>query len=632
MWNYSYIIPSIFILLIFLIYYFLRPRLPIRMNYTFVALLVVDLITVLSDYISSRADEAYTQHSIATLYVVNMLFFVFFFLRIYFFARFTIDVINSTYGIPKWIPRVAPLLCAAAVLISLSSPVTHAIFFIDGEGYHSGNMYGLLYFCFLFYIAAALAMILRRVGELPAKAIIPLVAYQCILLTGSIIRVMMPHILIMDTFCLMAIIIIYLSFENPDHFLSDRGTAFNQEALQVLLKEWNGKRNYGVLSFVIHNYNEHRGICGGEEMDQIIGQINKHITEQYPQVWLFSLDKGRFAIVGSDRVRFEKMREEIAQRFKSPWKTGSNSRILDVAFVQVGSEIAAYSADRIISILLLALDNAEKERVFSGGDRTLEPVLKIDDQLEARQALETALENDAVEVYLQPIIESRTGRIIAAEALARIRDKENRLILPDRFVPVAERDGQIGLLGEQVFRKVCSMIRSRDLSSAGISWINVNLSPHQFANEDMAQRLSGILAEYGVSADQVHLEITEQTLVDYPLLQRQIETLQEHGFMFVLDDYGSGYSNLIRIRQYPFQNIKIDMEVVWDYCRKPFPILPAFIASVKEMGMSITAEGIEDASMAEIMTEIGCDYLQGYHYSKPVPIADFFKSLQDDLS
>ena len=97
----------------------------------------------------------------------------------------------------------------------------------------------------------------------------------------------------------------------------------------------------------------------------------------------------------------------------------------------------------------------------------------------------------------------------------------------------------------------------------------------------------------------------------------------EKGFVFVLDDYGTGYSNLSRLKKCPFASVKLDMSIVWDFCKEQDAILPNMIKALKHMGFTITAEGIEDEDMERIMKRIGCDYLQGYHYSKPVPAKEF---------
>ena len=134
---------------------------------------------------------------------------------------------------------------------------------------------------------------------------------------------------------------------------------------------------------------------------------------------------------------------------------------------------------------------------------------------------------------------------------------------------------------------------------------------------------SGILQEYGVPARMIHLEITEETMVNYAKQDRQIEGLLQCGFQISLDDYGSGFSNLHQVKKYAFSNIKLDMSIVWDYVRDRDALLPALVKAFRQMGFSITAEGIETQEMAEAMAEIGCNYLQGYYYSKPVPMDEF---------
>ena len=159
----------------------------------------------------------------------------------------------------------------------------------------------------------------------------------------------------------------------------------------------------------------------------------------------------------------------------------------------------------------------------------------------------------------------------------------------------------------------------------GVEWINVNLSPVQFLRKDLADRYAAIIEKYGINPDKIHLEITEESMIDDNFLKKQIQAFGDKGFKFVLDDYGTGYSNLSRLKKCPFINIKLDMSIVWDYFNEPDDILPTMIQAFKQMGFGITSEGVEDDEMAKVMKKIGCDYLQGYFYSKPVPLDEFVK-------
>jgi EAL domain-containing protein (putative c-di-GMP-specific phosphodiesterase class I) len=126
----------------------------------------------------------------------------------------------------------------------------------------------------------------------------------------------------------------------------------------------------------------------------------------------------------------------------------------------------------------------------------------------------------------------------------------------------------------------------------------------------------------------IRLEITEEAMADDNFLLSQMEAVREKGFDFVLDDYGTGYSNLTRLKGCPFINVKLDMSLVWAYCKQPDGILPSMIPAFHNMGFTITAEGIEDSEKAEKMISIGCDYLQGYAYSKPVPMEELLEKFK----
>ena len=628
MWNYSFTLPSAMILLILVIFYFRRPRLPVRMNRTFLSLLLVDTLTLLADYLSSRADELYGQYPVALCYALNLFFFVFFLARIYCFFLFILDVLETHCAVSARVRQASPLVFVLSELVALSSPLTHAVFYMDAAGYHRGPWYNVLYVCFFFYLAAAVALVLYYRRSLPGEVRNSLLGAVAILTFGNIVRMLFPSLLVMNTFFLMAILVLYLSFENPDLYLSDRGSAFNTRGLRLTLAEASQKDSCRLLAFILRNYSETRGIYGGLQMDESIHLISVFLTEKYPEYLTFYLRNGSFALLGDKDMDSRRMSREIADRFQNPWVSGSTEMVLKPAFVEVELEKKAHNTDHVIGTLLLALESAGQTDF--GEDRAL-PISTqaIDQYLADKQTLEAALEGEGVEIYLQPLVDSKTGELVAAEALSRLRGKDGQIIPPAVFIPIAEKDGSIIPLGEQVLRKTCAFLRDNDLEAMGLRWINVNLSPYQCMSRDLAERFQAILEEYKVSPALIHLELTEQSIADYALLKHQLLALQELGFQFALDDYGSGYSNLTRVKRYPFKNIKIDMEVVWNYFRDRDPLLPTMVQVFKQMSFSITAEGIETKEMAEAMAEIGCDYLQGYYFSKPIAMDAFLKKYKN---
>ena len=142
--------------------------------------------------------------------------------------------------------------------------------------------------------------------------------------------------------------------------------------------------------------------------------------------------------------------------------------------------------------------------------------------MQIKKSVELALDQNSVELFLQPVVDSKTFKLVGAESLARIRDTNGQYIPPFLFIPVAEKNGRINLLGEQMFEKTCQFIKSTNIKAAGLSWINVNLSPIQILRRDLNERFASILNNFEVSPEMLHLEITEESMIDFNLLQDEI--------------------------------------------------------------------------------------------------------------
>lgn len=629
MWNFSYTIPSILILCIFLCYFFAWPRLPIRINRTFVALLLTQILVVLTDLVSSTMDSSPELFSTAGLYFWNMAFFVLFLLRIFLFFDFSLDVLDmrpAKYSPLWWLYTLVLGICEA---VTLSSVFTGAVFSIDESGYHRGVLYQVLYICFFFYLFISLVLLFSRRREVDRAAFLGVTGYNVILFVGNIVRILMPHYLVMNTFCLMAIIIIYLSFENPIHYTSEGGPAFNFSAFHVLLKELlEEQKPFRILGFTLKNYADERVIYGSVQMRQGISLITRYLVTVLPSYQVFYLRSGCFVILGDGSMDWDRIRQSLYSRFHQPWNADGADLYLDAAFVQVDSQSGLGSADRIINNLLASFDQLSQSVDSEDKALSLEAVGEIDQLVEVKRAMEKAIEEDNVEIYLQPLVDAKTRRPVAAEALARIRNASGELIPPNVFIPIAEKNGQIIRMGTQVFEKACRFISSSHLENMGISWINVNLSPIQCMKRDLYEEFRQIMEDYQVDPQSIHLEITEQSMIDFSFFREQMETLRHNGFRLVLDDYGSGYSNLTRVKRYPFFSIKLDMDVVWDYFHDRDELLPTMVRTFKQMGYTITAEGIESAEMADALTELGCDYLQGFYFSRPMPLEEFSRQYQ----
>jgi EAL domain-containing protein (putative c-di-GMP-specific phosphodiesterase class I) len=240
-------------------------------------------------------------------------------------------------------------------------------------------------------------------------------------------------------------------------------------------------------------------------------------------------------------------------------------------------------------------------------------------------ALKKALKEDSLQVYYQPIYSTKDMRITGAEALVRIEDEELGLLFPDEFIGKAEGNGSILTLGEQVFKKVCAFVQSHDMEALGLSFIEVNLSPLQCMREKLSVEFEQIMEDYGVDPKYIGLEITESAASNIDVIKDNMNHLVDVGVKLALDDYGTGYSNLINILSLPLSIVKIDKSIVWAYFNDGNDFLLRVIQTFKNRDLRLVVEGVETEEMAETLGLLGCHYEQGYYYSKPISEEEFLK-------
>ena len=612
-------------MIVFVLYWFYIPRINIGLNRVFIQLIVVEMIVMISDIVSSVTDENYFMYPDWQLYVINDLYFAFFFARAYLFYLLTMYLLKLHRNLMELLHWGMIIPFVTAIILTITSNWTHFVYYITDDGYQKGSVYDyVVYSCLLFYEVISFAVLVIYRKNMPnITRLLGAMGFNFTILTGTVVRWMFPRYLLLDTFCLIAIIIIYLSFTNPDFYYDSKTDVFNSEALTYYVDEIRSFRYKRYIAVGLHNYKELREVYGASSMDKGLKLIGSYFRNKYKNLIPFYSKEGRFVLIGNRDIEADKIIDQINQRFKESWNFKDTKMYFELDFVMTDENMTIESPERRLEVGMDIL--ADDIELVPGNVRYVEDadVERVEREVYIRKTLKWVIEHETAEVYLQPIVRADNHQIIGAEALARIRDKDGNRIMPGEFIRVAEQNGAINQMGEQIFKKTCEYIKDNDLEKMGISWINVNLSPTQFMNNSLAFKYNSIIEKSGIDVGLIHLEITEDAMVDQMVLLRQIQAMKERGFRFVLDDYGKGYSNLDRLKDIPFINIKLDMAIVRDYCNKPDGLLPSLVQTFKTVGFTVTAEGIETKEMADEMYKIGCDFLQGYLFSPPVPIEEF---------
>ena len=263
-------------------------------------------------------------------------------------------------------------------------------------------------------------------------------------------------------------------------------------------------------------------------------------------------------------------------------------------------------------------------RFYSEADRKK---LVIEKNIENK--MHTALQNHEFEVYLQPKFSLKDNRISGAEALVRWNDPQSGLVPPNEFIPTFEKNGFIILLDRYMMESVCALLRlwlSKGLKPIPIS---VNVSRAHFAMPEFIDTYAGICKKYGVPADLIEIEVTETIVFEDPEAFSKIVTqIHEQGFLCSMDDFGSGYSSLNVLKDIEVDTLKLD-RAFFSSGQMDNPrernVITAVVDLAKNLEIGSVAEGVETTAQADFLRDIGCDMIQGFVFSRPLPVNAFEK-------
>lgn len=279
------------------------------------------------------------------------------------------------------------------------------------------------------------------------------------------------------------------------------------------------------------------------------------------------------------------------------------------------------------SALYKAKTEGRSRFVYFSESLTLAARERID--LEVR--LRHAINHGELRVFYQPQVDINSGRIVGAEALVRWQSPMEGLILPARFIHIAEACGLIGEIDDWVLRETCSQGQRWRASGLPPLTLAVNLSPYQFLQGDLSKTITQVLSDTGFPAACLELELTESAL-----MQRETEAililnrLRALGVQLAIDDFGTGYSSLAYLKLFPLDVLKIDKRFIDDVPlhRDDMEIVAAIIAMAHSLRLKVLAEGVENKNQLDYLKTQGCDLFQGYLTSRPVPAAEFEQLLK----
>ena len=328
-----------------------------------------------------------------------------------------------------------------------------------------------------------------------------------------------------------------------------------------------------------------------------------------------------------DETEVERLANELVVQMRLPFELDGRELYLSAsAGVSVFHDASCESGE-----LLQQADAARLQVKRNGGNSTafFEPVMnaRAERRLEVESMLRRAVDADQLVLHFQPVIDLRTGLVSGAEALLRWQHPTQGMISPGEFIPIAEETGIIVEIGEWVVREArrhAELVRSVHPEFR----MSLNVSAAQIKQPQDLERLVSVLAQGGCEA--MTLELTESALIaDKEGVQRFLKEAQQLGARVSLDDFGTGFSSLSYLRDFNFDVLKVDKSFVDTLANvQDYGLVASIVSMGRILGMRTVAEGVEEADQVRRLEQIGCDYVQGFHFSKPLPFEEFLSYLE----
>ncbi len=382
---------------------------------------------------------------------------------------------------------------------------------------------------------------------------------------------------------------------------------------------------YSVLDIGIYEFTSILNIYGSKTIEKLLKIIAEFLLRFDETDIIFGkTSNNRFSILfpGKDVNKINETFNQLKKFVKEKFKLESGDVLLQAGlYINEANVPLTEALDKAV-IARKSNQNFEDVIVFS--NKLYEKEIM---RIELESHIETALENDEFVLYLQPKIDTKTKKVAGAEALSRWNYNFEKIIYPNDFIPVLEKNGYISRMDFIVFEKVCALQKRLQEEGYELLPISVNVSRSISNFKLYLKELEKIRSKYDISAKFIEIEITEGMYsANNLVIKNFISDLHAIGYKVSMDDFGSGYSNIIALAQLNFDIIKFDKSFLTNPSdEKETLIISSMTNLVKNLNMKVLCEGVETEEYDKYLTEIGCDYIQGYYYDKPLPVEAFEK-------
>lgn len=521
-------------------------------------------------------------------------------------------------------------------LFILSNIVTGGIFTISAAGgYTRGPQMLVLYVFSYIYSLIGFVYLCRMRLYLGMPRWISMLSMYLFMAACGVLQMLLPGVLVEMVSTALALLLVHLVMHWSKDYATDLGLYSWYEFREAAARLVATNRVSTILILRLVNANEVRTTYGemryNECIRQMVTRMRGIIQKKTMDYRFFYHSSGSLQIIfGGSGIDIEKTFPEMIEMWTLETKDSYTARLgarlcsLDFPAENLGTE------EDLTAFSFIFPQYMYREETFFRAERAIK-----NKGYEMFRKLPTILSEgireNRFEMYYQPIYDVKEGRFRTAEALIRLKDPQYGFISPAMFIPSAERRNLILPIGSFVLDSVFRFAARPDFEELGLRYIELNLSVEQLIQDDLVSEIQKLQERYGISSMRINLEITESAAgLQSKVGLRNIADLRSRLFTFALDDYGTGYSNIQRAVELPLSLVKIDKSIV-DRALTPKgeSMIRSTISMMHELGFLVVAEGVEEEAQYRLLEQLGCDYIQGYYFARPMCEEDFVMFLTE---
>lgn len=525
---------------------------------------------------------------------------------------------------------LATILLASIVL---TNPFTEKLFYFDvSAGYVEGPWYRLMYYSALFHLAVILILVIswrKEFGPQKTKVILDIL----ILCGCGVVIQLLHYSLLMTGFGMsLGILALFLTINNPNANRDSLTGVYNHLYLTRRSDELIAAgKSFHIITIYLYQLKHINKVSGVEGGDYIL-QLTAKKLEELCGSRVFRITGKRFLVLTISLQEYEYYITQIKKMFETDMQLDADSSKPATPVI-----LSGIVHGQKLGTSGLMLEYAEYLESLSMQNGMIE-VIQDDQQTmdgflynkKVEQYLHTAIAQDLFEVYYQPVYSTEKNDFVTLEALSRLHHPELGWIAPDVFIQIAEKNHMIEQITDLQFKRVCMFINEhRDLMKKLFN-IKVNLSSMDLMRSDCSSHFIRMMDDMDIHHDWIQFEITETVATEYNAgLGMVIDGFMAAGVRLCLDDFGSGYANLNTVMRLPFSAIKIDRTLLFDICndKKRAMFYQSIVETFHRMGYSIVSEGVETEEEMSLLSSWGVDMIQGYYFSRPLPVDELLKLL-----